>query len=266
MLSPFKSVPFFVLLLALLASPASAKKHDTGFLDRTLSWQGAAYKYQVFVPEDWTPKKSWPIILFLHGAGERGNDGLLQTDVGLPQAIRLNRGQFPTIVVIPQCLKDHWWPDSPMDDVAMESLRLAQLEFHGDPQHTYLTGLSMGGYGSWHLAGKYPGKFAAVVAICGGILIPQASRAHPAEDLRPYTEAARKIGSATPVWIFHGGSDETVPVAESQRMNEAMKALGGEVHYTEYPAVGHNSWDKAYAEPELMPWLLSKSLGKNSAK
>ncbi|MGH9675865.1 MAG: prolyl oligopeptidase family serine peptidase [Candidatus Acidiferrum sp.] len=258
---------FFTLLFVLfLAGTTEAKKPETGFLDRAVSVQGVIYKYQVFVPEDWTADKKWPVILFLHGAGERGDDGLIQTDVGLGQAIRLDRRRFPAIVVMPQCRKDGWWPESPMDDVAMKALDLSQEEFHGDPQRIYLTGLSMGGYGTWHLAEKYPEKFAAIVPICGGIESVRHGGDPSTADMKPYNDAAKKVGSKTPVWIFHGGDDDTVPVTESQRMAEAMKALGGEVHYTEYPGVGHDSWDKAYAEPELIPWILSKSLMDRKAK
>jgi predicted peptidase len=262
-------VLLFVLAVmgaTLAIGPARAKKAETGFLDRTVTVAGTTYKYQVFVPDDWTSQKKWPVILFLHGAGERGDDGLVQTQVGIGKAIRLDRGRFPAIIVIPQCRKEIWWAQSPMDDLAMKALVAATKEFHGDTQRTYLTGLSMGGYGTWHLAGKYPGRFAAIVPICGGILMPQISRQQSPDDTKPYTDAANKIGNKTPVWIFHGGADDTVPVAESQRMAAAMKALRGEVHYTEYPGVGHNSWDNAYAEPELFTWLFSKSLGSAGSK
>jgi predicted peptidase len=248
------------LLLIVATSPVLAKKAETGFLDRTLSISGTTYKYQVFVPDNWSPKQSWPIILFLHGAGERGEDGLTQTEVGIATAIRLERGRFPAIVVMPQCRKNIWWAESPMTEVAMKSLEAATKEFRGNPLRTYLTGLSMGGYGTWAIAGKYPGRFAAIAPICGGVLMPDKARAQSPDDNTPYKDAAAKIGSKTPAWIFHGGADDTVPASESRRMNEALKALGGEVHYTEYPGVGHNSWAKAYAEPEFMTWLLSKSL------
>jgi len=240
---------------------AQARKVDTGFLDRTVTVAGTQYKYQVFVPENWTSKKKWPVILFLHGAGERGEDGLVQTEVGMGRAVRINRSRFPAVIVIPQCRKEIWWSQTPMDDLAMKALEVATKEFHGDHQRTYLTGLSMGGYGTWHLAGKYPGKFAAIVPICGGVLRPDVSRQQSPDDTKPYTDAANKIGKDIPVWIFHGGADDSVPVAESQRMASAMKALGGEVHYTEYPGVGHNSWDDAYAEGELFTWMFSKILG-----
>jgi predicted peptidase len=254
-----------LLALLLVATTAYAKKPETGFLDRTVIVQGTSYKYQVFVPENWSPKHKWPIILFLHGAGERAEDGLVQTQVGIGRAIREHRDRFPAIVVLPQCRKNIWWAQSPMDDVAIASLEAATKEFHGDTDRTYLTGLSMGGYGTWYLAGKYPSRFAAIVPICGGVLVPDMARMQPADDASPYAEAAKKIGNKVPAWIFHGGDDPVVPVTESQRMNTAMKALGGDVRYTEYPGVGHDSWNKAYDEEELMKWMLSKSLSGNAA-
>jgi predicted peptidase len=158
-----------------------------------------------------------------------------------------------------------------MDELAVATLDGAIKEFHGDSQHTYLTGLSMGGYGAWHLAQKYPGRFAAMVVICGGIR-PRASvlKAYPdlnkvilPDSPNSYAAAAKTIGKI-PVWIFHGDADDIVPVTESQRMYEAMKQVGADVHYTEYPGVGHASWNKAYDEPKLFPWLFSKSLGTPS--
>jgi predicted peptidase len=160
-----------------------------------------------------------------------------------------------------------WWIIPPMDELAMTALQQAAKEFHGDPRRTYITGLSMGGFGAWHLAAKYPGRFAAMVVICGGIhpppaalnAVPDLAKFAPPDSPKSYSAAAAKIGK-TPVWIFHGAADAIVPVTESQRMNEAMTEVGAEVHYTEYPGVGHASWDKAYDEPKLFPWLFSKSL------
>lgn len=255
---------FFCLFLAI---PAAAKKHDTGFLDRTVTLEGVTYKYQVFVPEDWSPHQEWPVILALHGAGQRGDDGLQQTDVGMGDAIRNNRSAIHAIVVMPQCPKKLYWMLPPMDELAISTLELAIKEFHGDPRRTYLTGLSMGGFGAWHLARKYPGRFAALIVVCGGIrptahtlaAQPELAKLNPPDSQKSYLLAAEQIGK-TPVWIFHGASDPIVPVTESQRMNAALKQVGDEVHYTEYPGVGHGSWDKAYNEPELFPWLFSKSL------
>jgi len=153
----------------------------------------------------------------------------------------------------------------------MATLDAATKEFHGDVRRTYLTGISMGGYGSWRLAEKYPGRFAALVVICGGIrppadtlkIHPELAKWTPPDNPKSYSDAAAKIGKV-PVWIFHGGDDDIVPVTESQRMYAAMKATGGDVRYTEYAGVKHASWDRAYDEPKLFPWLFSKSLGTPS--
>jgi predicted peptidase len=253
------------LFLCMLAPvPALAKKRETGFIDRTLTIQAVTYKYQVFVPEDWTPHRKWPVILALHGAGERGSDGLLQTDVGIGTAIRTDRDEIEAIVVMPQCAKNLL---PPMDELAMTALADATKEFRGDTRRTYLTGLSMGGYGAWHLAQEHPGTFAALVVICGGIrppiaaqkALPALAKITPPDSSATYLAAATRVGK-TPVWIFHGANDDIVPVTESQRMTEAMKQIGAEVHYTEYPGIGHPCWNKAYDEPQLFPWLFSKSL------
>ena len=265
-LSRVRLLLFCALTLA-LGTATFARKPETGFLDRTSTLHGSSYKYQVFVPENYSSAKKWPIVLFLHGAGERGSDGLVQTEVGIGTAIRRDRSRFPAIVVIPQCLPDHWWSEPAMEEMALGALAAATKEFHGDLKHTYLTGLSMGGYGTWAIATRHPGKFAAIVPICGGIATPERLRqAYPElaknslpDEPKSYTDVAAKIGK-TPVWIFHGGADPVVPVEGSRKMNDALKAAGGEVRFTEYPGVGHDSWNKAYDEPELMTWMLSKSL------
>jgi predicted peptidase len=233
--------------------------------------QGEVYKYQVYVPDNWNRRLKWPIVLFLHGAGERADDGMQQTDIGIGTAIRVDRTRFPAIIVMPQCRKNHWWIQPPMQDLAIAALEAAAKEFHGDPQRTYLTGLSMGGYGSWRLAEKYPGRWAAMIVICGGLRPPAGTlKAHPelatwtpVDDPKSYADAAAKIGMV-PVWIFHGRDDDIVPVTESQRMAAAMRQVGAEVHYTEYPGVRHVSWDKAYDEPKLFTWFFSKTLPTKS--
>ena len=246
-----------------LASPLWARQPDTGFLNRTAVVDGVTYKYQVFVPANWNKKVKWPVILFLHGYGEEGEDGLLQTDVGLATAIRNHVDRFPFVVAIPQCRKQDWWTSPAMEAQALKALDQTMKEFKGDPQRVYLTGLSMGGFGTWGFASQHPGKFAALVPICGGIRLGRAADMPNYRDVDdsadPYTATAQKIGK-TPVWVFHGGADDTVPVTESRQMVEALKAANGNVRYTEYPGVKHNSWDKAYSEPELPPWLLAQKL------
>lgn len=245
----------------LLASPAWARRPETGFLNRVVSAGGVNYNYQVFVPRNWNKSEKWPVILFLHGHGESGDDGLLQTGEGIGNAIRAGVERFPFLVVFPQCRKGDWWTTAAMETQALQALDQTVKEFKGDPQRIYLTGLSMGGFGTWDMGSKYAGRFAALVPICGGVRLSHHVAGAPDVDDSPdlYATAARKIGK-TPLWAFHGGADDTVPVTESRKLVEALKAAGGNVRYTEYPGVGHNSWDKAYAETELVPWLLSQKL------
>jgi len=254
----------FLLIAALFVMPMFARSTETGFRDRTVNISGIQYRYQLYVPHDWNEHKSWPVILFLHGAGERGDDDLLQTDVGLGHAIRKNSAAFPFLVVMPQCRKGRTWTQEDMQAQALAALEQSIKEFNGDRERVYLTGLSMGGFGTWDLASKYPARFAAYVVICGGInplpgfpeIAVTLAKQHRVAD--PYAETARLVGK-TPVWIFHGDADPTVPVEESRKMKAALEAARANVRYTEYPGVGHESWDKAYAEPDLVPWLLQQS-------
>ncbi|MSV27792.1 MAG: hypothetical protein EXQ52_03485 [Bryobacterales bacterium] len=242
-------------LLPLLLAPALfAAPRETGFLNRAIKVNNVEYRYQVYVPADWTKTRAWPVILFLHGAGERGNDGLAQTQVGLGGGIRFHADRFPAIVVMPQCRKDTRWTDPEIEAQVFAALAKSMKEFHGDAKRVYLTGLSMGGFGTFAFAAKRAGQFAAVVPICGGVV-----RRNEEAKGDPYAEAAVKIGK-TPAWIFHGAADPTVPVSESQKMQALLKANGGDVRYTEYPGVGHNSWDKAYAEADLPKWLFEQRL------
>ncbi len=263
----FAAVCFFLLLLAF---PVYSRSNETGFLNRTVKIGTETYRYQVFVPLDWNKKQKWPVVLFLHGAGERGDDGLIQTEVGVGTAIRRYVDRFPAVVVLPQCRKGVWWTEEKMQEQALKALDQSIKEFNGDTDRLSLTGISMGGYGTWGIASRYPGKFAALAPVCGGIRpparapVPEAMK-NPDPNVDPYAEAAKKIGR-TPVWIFHGGDDRVVPPEESRKMNEALKTAGGDVKYTEYEKVGHNSWDKAYAEPELMKWMLSQKLSGPAAK
>ena len=151
---------------------AGAAKHpqDTGFLNRTVTVNGAVHRYVVYLPENWSKEQKWPIILFLHGSGERGTEGLDETQVGLPAAIRVHPERWPFVVVMPQVPFNHrHWTDPDMMETAMAALNAEEHEFHGDPDRTYLTGLSLGGYGVWEIARDNPRTFAAIAPVCGGI-------------------------------------------------------------------------------------------------
>ncbi|HET9531382.1 MAG TPA: prolyl oligopeptidase family serine peptidase [Blastocatellia bacterium] len=259
------SILFALLIAVTFAMPAYGRQKETGFLNRTVKVGADSYRYQVYVPSGWTSRKKWPVILFLHGAGERGDDGLLQTEVGVGTAIRRQADRVEAVVVFPQCSKNRWWPEPDMQKVALAALDRAVREFNGDTNRVYLTGLSMGGYGTWAIARSNPGRFAAFAVICGGVNlprrpgIPENVGVSSASD--PYRDVAEKVGK-TPVWVFHGAADTVVPVSESRKMVEALKAAGGDVRYSEYEGVGHNSWDRAYAESEFFKWLLAHRLKK----
>ncbi len=239
----------------------------TGFLDRRIRVGSAEHRYQVYVPPAWQPGSAWPVILFLHGSGERGEDGILQTDVGLGASLRRHRERWPAVVVFPQVRTGDAWRGE-MLEVARAALDASLGEFHGDEARVSLTGISMGGYGVWRLALEEPERFSALAPICGGLDVPGRGRpvravegpgggthaGHAgAHDAHAAAAAALK---RIPVWIFHGEADAVIHVSESRRMAEALSDAGAAVRFTEYPGVGHDSWSRAYAEPELPRWLL----------
>ena len=247
-----------LFFLPLLAGSRAAGQQQTGFLDRTVLFGGKPARYQVYVPFDYTSKREWPVILFLHGAGERGTDGLLQTQVGLGAAIRKSPDRFPAIIVMPQAPPESIWRGT-VAEMSLGALEQATKEFRGDRTRTYVVGLSMGGYGAWTLALKHPSKFAAIVAVCGGILPPshftQLDVALREKD--PYAELARRLGG-TPAWLFHGAQDSLAPPEESRRIHKAFNQASYKINYTEYPDVGHESWDPAFGDPMLWDWLFQQ--------
>jgi acetyl esterase/lipase len=242
----------------------SAKEHkppeppqETGFLNRTLVVHGATYRYQVYLPEEWRrdDHKRWPVILFLHGRGERGSDGMWQTQIGLPEAVRDHPDRWPFVIVMPQCPLANFWTDPEMLAMAMAALDEETKEFHGDPERTYLTGLSLGGYGAWELARLHPHRWAAVAIVASGVFWSYAPERWQKASSLP-AEYAHALGH-TPVWLFHGSDDPVVAPRESELMFEAFKAAGGRVRLWVYQGLRHDCWTRAYGEPELPRWLLS---------
>ncbi len=230
------------------------------FEERSVTLPSGAYRYRVFVPKI-RARGGRPAILFLHGSGERGDDNAAQTKNGvrLMIALKENGGpaRFPAIVVAPQCRAEGAWRDPDMKAMALAALDAAVEEFGGDPHRRYLTGLSLGGYGTWAYAADEPGRWAAIAPVCGGVRFPDAPRLDPNVP-NPYSAVARTLAAARlPAWIFHGDADPAVPVGESRSMAAALLARGADVRYSEYPGVGHASWDLAYADPKLLPWMLS---------
>jgi predicted peptidase len=204
---------------------------------------GKEAKYVIFVPHGNESGKPVPVILFLHGAGETGTDGKKQSQVGLGKFVRAHEKNFPFLVIFPQSQKRTWGADSEDGKRALAILEEVQKEFSTDPKRLYLSGLSMGGFGTWSMVAKYPDKWAAIVPICGG--------GNP--------KAVDKFKDV-PCWCFHGADDPTVKVEKSREMIEALKAAGGHPKYTEFPGVKHQSWDQAYATSGLFTWLLEQKL------
>lgn len=255
-----RALSFGLCLAGLACGIASGQDVQTGFLDRTVTVDGGTYRYEVYVPRDYAPTTRWPVILFLHGAGERGDDGLLQTAVGLGAAIRQSPSRFPAIVVMPQSPADSTWTGAPAR-AAMAALDATLAAYATDPDRVYLTGLSMGGNGTWYLAYRHADRFAAFAPVCGWIGDrPRASNyapVVPAADGDPYTAVASKL-RGKPVWIFHGEIDAVVPVEDSRRAAAALEAAGSAVRFTELPGTNHNSWDAAYASPAFTDWLFAQ--------
>ncbi len=235
---------------------------ETGFLNRVMQVHGIDYHFQVYLPEEWRrdDNKQWPIILFLHGRGERGSEGMWQTQIGLPSQVRDHPERWPFIIVMPQCPQAHYWTDPDMMEMAMAALDRETAEFHTDPARTYLTALSLGGYGAWELARANPKRWAAVAIAAGGIFWSYApERWHAAATLP--AEYARDIGH-TPIWLFHGSEDDVVSPREAELMFAAFKADGGDVRLWMYQGLRHDCWTRAYNEPELPRWLLAHHRGQ----
>ena len=193
-------------------------------------------KYLLYLPKDYEQKPSWPLMLFLHGAGERGDNLEVVKMHGPPKLIEAGR-QFPFIVVSPQCPKDGWWEPLEVRTLLDEIVG----KYKVDKDRIYVTGLSMGGFGTWSLAALQPDRFAAIVPICGG--------GDP--------QWAKRIAHV-PAWVFHGAKDPAVPLERSKKMVEALKKSGGDPKFTVYPEAGHDAWTETYANPQLYEWLLQQ--------
>jgi predicted peptidase len=234
-----------VILFSCLAL-AQADESRRGFISKTYKGDKGESKYAVFVPLDYTDAKEYPLILFLHGSGERGSDGEAQVKQGIGSAIKFkgNEKKFPFIVVFPQAAAGGNWRAGGADaERALAILAEVQKTYKVDSKRVYLTGLSMGGFGTWSLAAAHPDKWAAIVPICGG--------GDP--------KTAAKIKDI-PCWCFVGDKDAPFLLEGCRSMIKALKEAGAEPRYSEFPYVGHNSWDCAYVTPELYPWLLSHKL------
>lgn len=256
------------VLVTALAMLGTGAKAQTGFLDRTVNTDGHLYRYEVYVPVNYSPKTSWPVIVTLHGNGLQGTDGMRVTGPGFASRIRDNGGPFPAIVVFPQAQPGTRWFYPEMEALIMAELHQTIREFSVDTTRLYLQGYSMGGTGTLRLAAHRPNTFAALVVVAGRV--EDGPRYSPTEieiDRKanlflaapdPFEALAAKIKSI-PIWLFHGDADTTVEVAQSRRLAAALERAGAQVHYTEYPGVDHTGVpSKAFADSALFKWLFAK--------
>jgi predicted peptidase len=206
---------------------------------RTIS-QTVSLNYLLYLPPEYESRDDWPLILFLHGRGESGDDLELVKKHGLPKRIAAG-DNFPFVVVAPQCPDTTAWPELVWElnlllDHLIDTCKI-------DTRRVYLTGMSMGGYGTFFLASRFPERFAAIAPVCGG----------GGRWMR------RKL-APIPAWVFHGDADDRVPIAESEEMVNLIREAGGDVKFTVYPGVGHDSWTETYNNPALYDWFLSHQL------
>jgi predicted peptidase len=205
-------------------------------------------RYLLFLPADYGKEKDkkWPLILFLHGSGERGTDIEIVKKHGPPKIVE-NKKDFPFIVVSPQCDPNKWWDPFTLAGLLDE----VGEKYSVDADRVYLTGLSMGGFGTWDLASKYPNRFAAIAPICGG-----------SDSVRRVARSLKEM----PTWVFHGEKDQSVPFQQSVTLVDALKQAGNtDVQFTSYPDLGHDCWTVTYDNPKLYDWFLSHKRGERPA-
>lgn len=228
-----------------------------------VSAAGDTLNYRIYVPEEADSTGTFPLVLFLHGAGERGSDNKAQLKWGVWRFVEdLVQQEHPSIVVAPQAPKGQYWgrldwrenmkmtekPSKPLA-LALQLVEELKQNFKIDSSRLYITGLSMGGFGTWDAVSRHPNMFAAAVPVCGG---GDPRQAHRLADL--------------PIWNFHGTLDNVVPPRLSRDMIAAIRYAGGHPGYTEYPDIGHFAWIPAYNEPSLVDWMFSKSLSRDTAE
>lgn len=256
--------PIWLLGLALAAwATLQAMARAQDYQARTYEDSaGKKLNYRLLTPAEYdaaaNADRRYPLVLFLHGAGERGDDNKAQLVHGCKEFLKKeNRQKYPCFVMAPQCPKDEKWadvdwtksahtlPKEPAESMrlTLEALGKLQKEFRIDKSRLYLTGLSMGGYGTWDLLARKPKMFAAAIPICGGADENTASRI-----------------SHISIWVFHGDKDYAVKVERSRRMVDALRQAGGSPIYTEYAGVGHDSWTRTYANGLVLDWLFAQRL------
>ncbi len=253
---------FLLLSTFVLLTISSFSQQSDKYLERNfIGHKGDTLLYRIAFPKNYDVNNKYPLLLFLHGAGERGNDNIKQLVHGASLFVREDiQEKYASIVVFPQCPERSSWSvidlsgrsdknwsfpffEEPMPamNLVMQLLEKLMKEEGVDPSRLYVSGLSMGGFGTFDILARMPGRFAAAAPICGG-----------------GNSGLVGLYNDTPVWIFHGAKDSVVPVENSRKMYEALKKWGAKVKYTEYPAYTHNSWDAVFADPQYLEWMFSQ--------
>ena len=232
---------------------------NSGFLNCSTLRQ--AKPYQLYVPRHYSPDRRWPLVLFLHGAGEGGDDGLLPTEFQLGSAIRRHSSLFDGLALFPQQSPCHYWRG---DDLAMalECLELTCQAYAVDRAQLSLCGVSSGAIGAWALAARDPHRFARLLIVSG--LVGPAAFVHtdgavvPAGEGDPHRWLAARL-QHLPIWIHHGDADPLYAVEDARRTVACLRAVQAPVRYSELPGFGHNVWDTAFYSPSVLQWLLGDS-------
>lgn len=238
---------------AALGDDVNAKQEApaTGFLYKTATVDDETYAYTLYVPPDYDPNEPTPLVVFLHGSGERGSDGFLCSEVGIGTAIRRNHRMIPGLVLMPQCRQNDVWWSPAMTKMVVQCMNDTAADYNLDRQRLYLTGLSLGGGGCWHFAAVLPDTFAAVMPICA-----------VSPEQMGYKVSLIDRLKDMPMWVFHGSADDRVPVSASRDMVRDLRAADADVRYTEYEGGGHAIWDQAYRDPQVWRWVFAQERGE----
>lgn len=237
---------YWILLIAIACVHSARSQSANDLMDAEIFTAGGTLPYRIYYPKNLMPERKIPLVLFLHGAGERGNDNAKQLVHGVTQLLQFSiNNNEPAYIIAPQCpLNKEWYKQMLSVALAIVSNKIDNLPV--DTNRLYVTGLSMGGHGTWDALIRAPHLWAAGIPICGKV-----------KDLDPAVAAA-EIDKHTPIWVFHGDNDTTVSVWSSINMVKALREVGADVHYTEYPGVGHDSWTRTYNNKRVLQWFFAQ--------
>jgi len=250
----YKGLIMFVMILILFGCGKKETRYEAYSFKN--GKDGKMLLYRLLKPTNYDKNVKYPLVIFLHGAGERGQDNMKQLMHGAKIfETKVNLKKYPCFVIVPQCpegqrwvevdwsLEKHIMPENPSEPVnlLMELIDSFEKRYNVDENRIYVTGLSMGGFGTWDLIARYPNMFAAATPVCGGGDVTTA-----------------KIIKNIPIWAFHGAIDKTVNPQRTRDMIKAIEDAGGNPQFTEYDSVAHNAWDKAYGDPKLLEWMFEQ--------